>query len=249
MTQFKHARQLPTSQIILVHPASAAHYLLEGRALVCLVRHGQTDWNLIKRLQGRENVPLNENGHDQARLVSTVIKNTKKMGVTYAAVCTSPLSRAVATAEYIATSIGLGEPTVVDRLIERDYGELSGLTLDERKKLFPGGERQASDVETVPQAAARMLYAIDDMLEVSGRKTVIGVTHGGLYQRGVLTADFRRDRNGKDAHHELQCKLYRGGNRRTHTSCVQSAKRLCGGIYQKTPVVRCRNIKENYDWT
>ena len=180
MTQFKHARQLPTSQIILVHPASAAHYLLEGRALVCLVRHGQTDWNLIKRLQGRENVPLNENGHDQARLVSTVIKNTKKMGVTYAAVCTSPLSRAVATAEYIATSIGLGEPTVVDRLIERDYGELSRLTLDERKKLFPGGERQASDVETVPQAAARMLYAIDDMLEVSGRKTVIGVTHGGL---------------------------------------------------------------------
>jgi len=185
VTQFKHARQLPTSQIILVHPASAAHYLLEGRALVCLVRHGQTDWNLIKRLQGRENVPLNENGHDQARLVSTVIKNTKKMGVTYAAVCTSPLSRAVATAEYIAASYARtetqhGKGHAYPEKVERDYGELSGLTLDERKKLFPGGERQASDVETVPQAAARMLYAIDDMLEVSGRKTVIGVTHGGL---------------------------------------------------------------------
>ena len=213
------------------------------------MRHGQTDWNLIKRLQGRENVPLNENGHDQARLVSTVIKNTKKMGVTYAAVCTSPLSRAVATAEYIASSIGLGEPTVVDRLIERDYGELSGLTLDERKKLFPGGERQASDVETVPQAAARMLYAIDDMLEVSGRKTVIGVTHGGLINAVFSRLTSGEIGTGKTPHHELQCKLYRGGNRRTHTSCVQSAKRLCGGIYQKTPVVRCRNIKENYDWT
>ncbi len=180
MTQFKHTRQLLTSQIILVHPASAAHYLLEGRALVCLVRHGQTDWNIIKRLQGRENVPLNENGHDQARLISTVIKNTKKSGVSYAAVCTSPLSRAVVTAEYIASSVGIAEPTVVERLIERDYGALSGLTLDERRKMFPNGEKHAGDVETVPQAAARMLGAIDDMLEVSERKTVIGVTHGGL---------------------------------------------------------------------
>jgi uncharacterized phosphatase len=180
VTQFKHTRQLLTSQIILVHPASAAHYLLEGRALVCLVRHGQTDWNIIKRLQGRENVPLNENGHDQARLISTVIKNTKKSGVSYAAVCTSPLSRAVVTAEYIASSVGIAEPTVVERLIERDYGALSGLTLDERRKMFPNGEKHAGDVETVPQAAARMLGAIDDMLEVSERKTVIGVTHGGL---------------------------------------------------------------------
>ncbi len=180
MTQFKHTRQLLTSQIILVHPASAAHYLLEGRALVCLVRHGQTDWNIIKRLQGRENIPLNENGHDQARLISTVMKRTKKSGVAYAAVCTSPLSRAVVTAEYIAESVGVEEPTVVDRLIERDYGALSGLTLDERKKMFPNGEKHADDVETVPQAAARMLGAIDDMLEVSERKTVIGVTHGGL---------------------------------------------------------------------
>lgn len=180
MTQFKHSRQLPTSQIILVHPASAAHYLLEGRALVCLVRHGQTDWNLIKRLQGRENVPLNENGHNQAILVSALIKSTIKNGVSFAAVCTSPLSRAVVTAEYIASSIGIGEPVVVDRLIERDYGELSGLTLDERRRLYPGGEKQAENVETVPRAASRMLSAVDDMLEISGRKTVIGVTHGGL---------------------------------------------------------------------
>lgn len=180
MTQFRHTRQLPASQIILAHPASAARYLLEGRALVCLVRHGQTDWNLIKRLQGRENVPLNENGHDQARLVSTVIKSVKKNGVSFNAVCTSPLSRAVATAEYISSSIGMNEPMVVERLIERDYGTLSGLTLDERKKLYPGGEKQAHNVESVPQAASRMLGAIDDMLEISGRRSVIGVTHGGI---------------------------------------------------------------------
>ena len=77
MTQFKHGRTLPTTPFIIVNPQLAAHYLLEGRVLVCLVRHGQTDWNLIKRLQGRENVPLNEAGHAQAKGLSCVIEATR----------------------------------------------------------------------------------------------------------------------------------------------------------------------------
>ncbi|MCR4904449.1 MAG: histidine phosphatase family protein [Clostridiales bacterium] len=184
MTQFKHGRTLPTTPFIIVNPQLAAHYLLEGRALVCLVRHGQTDWNLIKRLQGRENVPLNEAGHAQARGLSCVIEATKQNGVMFSYICSSPLSRARDTARYIADSLALPEPVVLDSLIERDYGSLSGLTLAERKQLFPGGERQAGNVESVPAAAARMLSAIDDMLEVSGKKTVIGVTHGGLINAG-----------------------------------------------------------------
>ncbi len=180
MSKFKNQRVLPTSPYIFVHPSMASHYLLEGRTLVCLIRHGQTDWNLIKRLQGRENVPLNEAGHAQAAAVASIIKGTKENGVGFGTVYTSPLSRAYDTAEYIAKSIGLERPTVVESLIERDYGSLSGLTLDERKTLFPGGERQAGNVESVPEAASRMLRAIDEMTVMSDGKTVIGVTHGGL---------------------------------------------------------------------
>lgn len=192
MSRFKNGRVLPTSPYILIHPSLAAHYLLEGRTLVCLIRHGQTDWNLIKRLQGRENVPLNEAGHAQAARISHIIESTKKNGVAFNAVYTSPLSRAVETADYIAKSVGLNNATVVERLIERDYGSLSGLTLDERKRLFPGGERQAGNVESVPYAAARMIHAIDDMMSMSGGKTVIGVTHGGL-----INAVFSRLTSGK----------------------------------------------------
>ena len=180
MSKFKNQRVLPTSPYILVHPSMASHYLLEGRTLICLIRHGQTDWNLIKRLQGRENVPLNEAGHAQAVAVARIIKGTKENGVSFGTVYTSPLSRAVDTADYIAKSIGIESATVVENLIERDYGSLSGLTLDERKRLFPGGERQAGNVESVPEAASRMVRAIDDMIAMSGGKTVIGVTHGGL---------------------------------------------------------------------
>ncbi len=180
MTQYKRGRILPTTPYMLVHPSTAAHYLLEGRSLVCLVRHGQTDWNIIKRLQGRENVPLNDAGHAQAAVVSQLIEQSKHHGVSFAKVCTSPLSRAYDTAKYITDTLQIDEPVVLDNLIERDYGSLSGLTLDERHRLFPGGERQAGNVETVPQAASRMLRAVDDMLEASAKRSVIGVTHGGL---------------------------------------------------------------------
>ncbi len=180
------------SPYVLVSPQLAAHYLLEGRVLVCLVRHGQTDWNLVKRLQGRENVPLNEMGHAQSAGLSRIIEGTRNNGVSFSAVCTSPLVRACDTARYIADSLSLPEPAVLDGLIERDYGSLSGLTLAERKQLFPGGERQAGNVETVPAAAARLVSALDDMLEVSGHRTVIGVTHGGL-----INAAFSRLTSGE----------------------------------------------------
>ena len=92
MTQFKRGRALPTSPYILVSPPLTAHYLLEECALVCLVRHSQTDCNLIKRLQGRENVPMNEVGHTQARNLSHFIEGTLQNGVSFSAVCTSPPS-------------------------------------------------------------------------------------------------------------------------------------------------------------
>ena len=192
MGRFTHGRILPMSPYIITSPSHAARYLLEGRTLVCLIRHGQTDWNQIKRLQGRENVPLNEAGHAQAAGLSRLIEGTKNNGVTFAAVCTSPLSRAADTAEYISSTLGIGKPHIIDNLIERDYGSLSGLTLDERKRLYPGGEKQAGNVESVPMAASRMMKAIDDMLDISGRHTVIGVTHGGL-----INAAFSRLTSGE----------------------------------------------------
>lgn len=180
MAQAKHVRMIPTCPYILVHPALAAHYLLEGRALICVVRHGQTDWNIIKRLQGRQDVPLNEVGMAQAESVAKLLSEIRSAGAAFGTVCSSPLSRASDTADCIARVLGTGEIKVIDNLIERDYGSLAGLTLDERKTAFPSGKKQANDVESVPATAARMLSAIDDMLAVSGRKSVIAVTHGGM---------------------------------------------------------------------
>lgn len=197
MQSAKRGRSLPTYPVLLTSPSQAAHLLAEGRRLIILLRHGQTDWNQIKRLQGREDVPLNQTGRKQAYKTALFFRETMEYGVRYGTVCSSPLSRAADTAYYLHTLLSASHRSVVlsesdlhhadhtgililDNLMERDYGKLSGLTIEERRRLFPGGERQAGDVETVPMAAARMFRAFDDMLDSCRDKVLLGVTHGGI---------------------------------------------------------------------
>jgi len=177
--QVKKGRTLPTTPYLFASPSQAAHYLLEGRSLICLIRHGQTDWNLIKRLQGREDIPLNDTGREQSAKLAEYLAAAKASGFTPSVVCSSPLSRAKDTAECIAKRLGI-DSVVCESLNERDYGALSGLTVEERRKLFPRGEKQAVPVESVPQAASRMYRAFDEILEVSGGRTVIAISHGGI---------------------------------------------------------------------
>ena len=66
---------------------------------ICLVRHGETDWNLHRRYQGWEDIPLNETGRGQAQVVALAIA-----GEEWDAIVASPLSRAYATAQAIATA-------------------------------------------------------------------------------------------------------------------------------------------------
>lgn len=202
----KRNHTLPIYPVYLVSPNRGAHLLLEGRRLICLVRHGQTDWNQIKRLQGREDVPLNETGIRQACHTAELFRRSVQCGVRFGRVCTSPLSRAMDTAGYIQAALDVpSEPcdttliprgadslSVLPQLIERDYGSLSGLTLEERRHQYPGGERQAGNVESVPAAAARMCSAFDDMMEAVPEHAIIGVTHGG-----ILNAVFSRLTSGE----------------------------------------------------
>jgi len=198
----RRSKTLPVCPVYLLSPSRGAHLLMEGRRLICLVRHGQTDWNQIKRLQGRENIPLNETGRKQACHTAELLRRSVLYGIRFGTVCTSPLTRASDTAAYIQAALEspslpweytsappapLSPPYVLANLNERDYGSLSGLTLEERRHLYPGGERQAGNVESVPAAAARMYTAIDDMLETVSERAIIGVTHGG-----ILNAVFSR---------------------------------------------------------
>ena len=92
---------------------------------IYIVRHGQTAGNRKKVLQGRSNLPLNEEGIRQAEEVRDYLRAE---GVRFDRVYSSPLIRAVQTARIIA-----GEEAGIltdDRLLEMDYGPYEGLSLE-----------------------------------------------------------------------------------------------------------------------
>lgn len=89
--------------------------------MIYIIRHGQTDWNVRQLLQGRSDNPLNDTGIAQARAAAGRFR-----GIRWARVYTSPLIRAIQTANIIAPDV---VPIVDDRLIEMDYGPYEGTDL------------------------------------------------------------------------------------------------------------------------
>jgi probable phosphoglycerate mutase len=93
-------------------------------ALFYFVRHGESAWNAENRLCGRTDVPLSEAGRQQAARLSERLSALRLK-----AIYTSPLRRALETANLIAVPAGL-EPVIDERLIELDYGAWEGKTFD-----------------------------------------------------------------------------------------------------------------------
>lgn len=149
--------------------------------MIYLVRHGETDWNRERRIQGSTDIPLNATGREQAASTGALLSRRRWDGV-YA----SPLSRAYETGEIIARSLGLPAPGVVPELAERRYGAVEGLTSDEIDERFPG-ETPVPGRETREEVAARTIPALVALAERHAGESIIVVSHGGVI-RTILTA-------------------------------------------------------------
>jgi len=97
---------------------------------IMLVRHGDTDWNVEEIFRGRADVELNETGIKQAQLLSKYLEDTP-LGAVYS----SPLKRALKTAEIIAGPHSIGVKPSHD-LIDFDYGEWQGLSHNTVKEKY-----------------------------------------------------------------------------------------------------------------
>ena len=149
--------------------------------LLYLVRHGETDWNRARRIQGSTDIVLNDRGREQAAASGRLLARRQ-----WDAIYASPLSRAFETASIIAAEVGLAAPAVVEAIVERNYGEAEGLTGDEMDRMFPGG----ADVpgrESREEVAARALAALHSLAAAHPGGALIVVSHGGLI-RTVLNA-------------------------------------------------------------
>ncbi|MCY7412182.1 MAG: histidine phosphatase family protein [Salinibacterium sp.] len=149
--------------------------------LLYLVRHGETHWNLERRIQGSTDIPLNDTGRGQATATGKLLAQRH-----WDAIITSPLSRAVETGQLIAREIGFGEPIQNAAIAERHYGEAEGMAIAELAERFPG-DAHVPGRETREQVVARALPALIRIAERHPGGSVIVVSHGGVI-RSILGA-------------------------------------------------------------
>lgn len=124
---------------------------------------------------------MNDTGRAQAKRAGELLARRK-----WDAIVASPLSRAFDTASIIAREVGLPEPTIDQRLVERAYGDAEGMAISEVDRRYPG-DAHVPGRESREDVARRAIDALIDIAESNPGKAVIVVSHGGLI-RSVLNA-------------------------------------------------------------
>lgn len=139
-----------------------------------LIRHGETDWNKQHKIQGCEDIPLNEEGRVQvARVADSVLAYDPEI------IWTSPLSRARESGAIIADRCGVQSIRVLDGLTERDFGESGGMTFDYRREHYPD-EENIPGQEPFINLQKRALAALDHIVTISTAQSVLIVSHGAF---------------------------------------------------------------------
>jgi broad specificity phosphatase PhoE len=147
---------------------------------IYLVRHGQTNWNREEVFRGRADIPLNETGRKEALLTGQYLR-----GVVVDSVYSSPLSRAVVTAEAIAHYHDR-KVQILDGLIDIDFGRWQGISHEEVREKYGKLYRQWKDTphlvgfpggESLKEVRKRALKAIKSIIRDHVDETLVMVSH------------------------------------------------------------------------
>lgn len=159
---------------------------------IYLTRHGQTEWNVLKKIQGKVDIELNENGKEQAKQIGEKLKNTKIDLI----IC-SPLKRAKETAEIINSYLNV--PIIFDeRISERSFGEFEGMNIEtfDFNDLWNYTKNcNHNKVEPLHDLFKRVYQFLDEMKETYVCKNILIVAHGGIsipvtcYFEGISTPE------------------------------------------------------------
>lgn len=138
------------------------------------LRHGQTDWNLAGRLQGRTDIPLNDTGIQSAEKARKILKNYH-----FDAIYCSPLLRARQTLEVACPN---ASAIYDDRLMEWSFGPWEGVRYD--RKVFEDrwvlGRDPIEGMEQIEDVIARAKSFYEDIAKKHENDCVLIVSHGGF---------------------------------------------------------------------
>jgi broad specificity phosphatase PhoE len=141
---------------------------------ILFVRHGETDWNRERRVQGHADRPLNETGRAQARELAA-----RLAGESIDAIYSSDLARARETARIVSEPHRLGVTAIQD-LRERHFGTWEGMTDDDVLARFPeAASGEWGDGETQAEMDRRIAEALTRIAARHPGDRVLVVSHGG----------------------------------------------------------------------
>lgn len=159
-----------------------------GGARLTLARHGLTDHNVEGRMQGRTDIPLNATGREQARALARAIA----AGAPPHVIVSSPLQRALATAQTVGDAVGV--PVRTDpAFVERGFGVWEGLTGEEIRAGWPDEHRAWRERRTVAglgmesrtEVARRVGETCRRLVDEHPGQRILVVAHGAAITLGI----------------------------------------------------------------
>ncbi|HOZ54278.1 MAG TPA: histidine phosphatase family protein [Bacilli bacterium] len=142
-----------------------------------VIRHGETEWNYLKVMQGSVDIPLNEQGKKQAKKLQKLLNNRH-----FDLIISSPLLRAKETAEIVNKKFKK-RIIIDDRLAERNYGEFEGV----KKADFDyfgfwdyNLDNRYERAENIKSFYNRVVSFIEELKNKYSEKTILLSTHGGI---------------------------------------------------------------------
>lgn len=157
---------------------------------IFLVRHGETEWNMLGKFQGSTDIPLSENGIKQAGYLK------KRFNNNFDYIYASPLKRAVKTAAILSEDSGV-QVKIKEGMREIDFGEWEGLTSEQLRETYGkeyeswkndevNGYLMGGEDFSLKLAGERAKKAIYEIAEECKGKRVIIVAHGGIIKAALI---------------------------------------------------------------
>ncbi|VEU82368.1 histidine phosphatase family protein [Acholeplasma hippikon] len=154
--------------------------------ILAMIRHGQTDYNYRRLVQGRIDNPLNDTGRNQASTLGNLLKD---LGDSFDILGASPLVRAHETAQIVGKTLGMEVSFLDSNFMERDFGNYEGMSIDIALPVVTKDEFREEKFEDNPSLEKRIREATHNLFLKYQDKKVLFVAHAHVIKALLICSD------------------------------------------------------------
>ena len=159
------------------------------KMILAMVRHGETDYNKQRLIQGRIDNVLNETGKKQAHTLGAYLKEQNE---TFDVLLTSPLLRAKETALILGGYLGLDILEKNTDFLERDFGPYEGKSVEDTLPFITKHDYKSKGYEDNEALLKRLSDAVSNVYQIHQGKKVLIVAHAHVIKSLLILSDFEK---------------------------------------------------------